>query len=818
MTMGDGAPPDGCDIHCSSPVLTRRQRERCGVWHQLTRLGRSDRHLSCRGFILHEDSLCGVALDGITIGCVDGALTSLVLEPVVWDSTGRVFPGGRDAFQEGCRVTYQGTLAPELAVVDTLRHVDLNLESRLSTYPCRGFTVTGGNITGTVPPQWGVLNLSFADFRGNRDLQGSLPAQWMSHGGLYLVRGTGLHQVGPSRSCGVKCTDRVLSGYQKERCALWNQMSRMSHSPYWLPPCTAYIFTAVQTCPVLFRHTLMTSCSPDGRVHTLIIAPYVSDSNGQPVVPYQRSENNTRGQCLAQFEGTLAPELVAMDKLRYFRATVPPWFGYTGWQSNMYDCKQMLWRGMNITGSIPQVFDHLPSIQLFGVHGNRLLQGTVPKSLLRITPKAATGGLFTNTQVDLPKIRWTQRDVLCKSSQRRQGTMALATNTEYLYFGVKMTWGNYSRQQYDRFTVSSVSSPSWYCGKQDAAPQVGAVWGVFGVLLIILTTWRRWEWRRVQLKRPTLQEAKSEPPATKENILEVMVRKMRTLAAMWPLYHAPFFAIVTLYDLASDLFLAWSMFPSWTTGFVLVGALLPNLFCSVVITLTRVRDLKQKRPAWTVLLLLPVIFFVTLLIFPAMVIGLTLLKLSQGKISMGDQFLLWSKLDVDRLALLFSGLTACTEDLFVTVFTSVSYVMMARAPWTMTATNVYFAAWAFWMSMLTSMFHMLLCWWDAVGYTLEYGSLAWVKEAFVLVSGPREEDRAESDVELEGMLLRQRCVKNNEVLIGVIQGGSCQEGGETHKEDVQMTRKLNGASALHAKNQGPGTLDGSYLSVLTDME
>lgn len=198
----------------------------------------------------------------------------------------------------------------------------------------------------------------------------------------------------------------------------------------------------------------------------------------------------------------------------------------------------------------------------------------------------------------------------------------------------------------------------------------------------------------------------------------------------------PLFALMTFYDLATDLLLAFSMYPSWTTWFVLGAASIPNVICSATLVAHGFLQARRDHSLRASVLMAVVLFLTTVTTFPLLVALVVMAEVAGWKLRFSGVWRCWSTVNVDRLASLFSGVTACTEDVFISIFTTVGFLIMAQAPWQVNKANIYFASWTFWLGMITAMFHMVVFCNQTVDTVLDGNVFSSVRRVFMNLCDP----------------------------------------------------------------------------------
>lgn len=193
------------------------------------------------------------------------------------------------------------------------------------------------------------------------------------------------------------CLDPSLSPDERDRCGLWYQMSSTAYCrSHPIPSCEEYVTNGPGPCSgpepsqswylEVKHHGLGVYCSSEGRVMGVRVKPWLESRVSSP-------EGDV---CEVVFEGSLAPQLRALDNLLVVYAA--SWFTETSWD----DCT-VVRKGRNLTGSIPQEWDGL-KLTYVDVSGNGGLRGEVPTSwagLEGLIVRIAGTQLRDNDQCDL---------------------------------------------------------------------------------------------------------------------------------------------------------------------------------------------------------------------------------------------------------------------------------------------------------------------------------------------------------------------------------------------------------------------------------
>lgn len=744
-----------CDNSCVHATQDALRLQSCVLWHQLQLLDVVKHLPSCVQF-LTETEVCKMVLPGLRVICDEqGRVVQLTAMAEVMPRQGS---GGR-----GCVASWTGQLSPLLALLTHLQEIDFSAPTRYlrlnrTAMPlsadlvgaCQGLEWTGSNITGTIPQEWGQMNLTLVDLSGNQLLTGEVPAGWVESVETVRAASTGLHM---DTECDIDCRSQEFNVAQQERCAIWYQLSRLE-SRDWLPPCTAYIKKGRDICSRRWEQTLDLTCDLEGRITQLKAWPIFKSSLGLRMFPFVNEFSG--GNCTAFYSGSLAPELSVLAFLQKMFWYTPTFDIYVKGNNTLIDktvinCDAVEWTGGGITGEAPQEWDLLKHLDFLEVSGNRGLRGDIPEAFLHMDHDIGKAVYICDTQMRLPSLKPYKQDRMCKLGQRSNGSLYIYKKGQGYYLGMNM-----DKQM---FTSGQIVGP-WvdpsvpkdqisYCGRRGAIHQVLAVWLLFLVFLVVTAVVRTMVWRRQQ-QHTTRNNNNNTGTST---CLQHMVSWLRSLLDR---FQTPLFAFVTMYDIAADVLLAYSMYPSWTTWLIIAGTMLPELICSWAVTMQGVPQLKQRLPACPTYALATLLFIVTAGLLPGIVVYLVVEKLLGWKKRRRGLLDCYLGLDVHRLAALLHGVTACTEDVVTNIFTSLGFVLMAKAPWTANKSNIYFALWTFWQSMVTSMCHMLTAWWVGWGHWLDSRNFQWVKDAFCQlhepVSGPSDKDDSSELGKLERMI------------------------------------------------------------------
>lgn len=743
---------------CHNTTLTDPQRDRCGLWYQFHDLALHEQHPlpSCTDFILDRVQTCTLQLSSpVTLGTLvfkwvsyqqhliwacdtHGRVQAIKFWPAVMDVRGGPVPRlGGGQTPQGCVATLSGSLAPELAVLSQLQHVDTHKGAADLHRHCRTITWWGMNLTGTIPSTWGQLNLTSADFRGNTGLEGDLPSEWSTTIGNVRIAGTELQSA---QVCHVDCFNPTLTGEQRDKCGIWHQLSRMKPREFWLPPCIDFIYSNRRLGTTLLQqpihldgfeadflgseHTLTYACDQANRIFMLTIWPLVTDEYGVQLLPTKHTPGTNN--CQAVYEGSLAPELAALDHLKWLDAVAPSWFYARGPHRHLFNCTTIRWMGNNLTGSIPKSWDRLGSLEVLVLHGNRGLTGRIPRSLWRMKGDRSKRFVTTATNISQVTPNALDKAKMCKASQRNQASLLILQDHQVLFFGINLNRSHARGFFFGDEELPPFSSPqSYYCGKEKGMVHVATAWAMFLFLVLAATLVQLGWWWQHRHKRAT---ARPQGWAHAGLWVTLWVRLKHLLRSC----RVPVFIMLSLYDIISDVMLACDMFPSWTTWFVLVGVSLPSTI-TVALLAVQVASQKQQDSNYSgpssciTFLAMTGLILCSPISLPLLVLGLLF---EQHVLQSRSRWSVWMHVDLARLATLYSGLTACTEDVFTMAFTTVGFALMATAPWRMYKTNVYFSLWAFWQSLVTSMIHFMLGWSHGLHLTLEQGNLSWVRAAF----------------------------------------------------------------------------------------
>lgn len=722
-----------CALDCFDQALTGPQRDKCGVWYQLSSLRSRPYWLpNCVDYVLGTSSLCQVHSSLLDITCnSEGRVEALTLHPYVHAGNAPVGPWEDDEYRS-CKVFLEGTLAPQLGALERMVEISVTVTDFRHKFHCDEISWNGRNFTGSIPKEWSKLAPVKVDFGGNSLLHGEIPLSWADTA-CVRVYNTLLKNGGFGEDCIIDCFSRQLTGQQRDKCGIWHQINRMRYRQYWLPPCRQYILGKRDLCTMVdYELGVLVDCEEGERVVNVLLLPTVWDErDGMEMTPNPRYEDSNQvdaERCSMRLETNLAPEIGALDKLRYFGAPLPPWGDLINGEYQWYNCNTVEWGGANVTDSIPYEWVKAQDLSFLEFTGNNRLRGRLPGEFIRMQEDDSTIIMLNGTRVEIPRFSAARKDSLCKLSQRKNSSLEIWTpqNTALVFSTniIKNDSDGFAFQSHGLRFTSINGGDVFYCGKNsEAIPQAAAVWGVFLIMLVILTVARAIHWRRGEARKA--QAAMAQGPAVEwawpRGSLQA---KWQSLKATWG---GPFFAAFSVYDIITDVLLAISMYPSWTTWLVVVGLSLPSVICAAAISILGVPQYQHHLTSPVVYVSAVLLFPVVAFLFPLLVVFLVLNSMLGLNLRLPAVL---HRLNVDRLSKLFSGVTACTEDIFVSVFTTAGFVLMALSPWKMNKSNVYFAVWTFWLSVVTSMCHMAICWWDGVGNLLEYGNLTWVTQSF----------------------------------------------------------------------------------------
>lgn len=374
-------------------------------------------------------------------------------------------------------------------------------------------------------------------------------------------------------------------------------------------------------------------------------------------------------------------------------------------------------------------------------------------------------------------------------------------------------------RQKSMFYLTYKNSKDYWCGRNEGAQaQVVGLWVTFAVLMGLIAMvkiscwWRQKSHSQVQgqSRIQGLGAAGYHSPCFAV-VLQWVRPHLSRAKQLWVKHlYLPCRLALTCYDMISDILTAQSMYHAWTFWLVVTGLFLPTLICSITIC-TQIGSRLRRRGVPLLGALLGGVLLLSLMvpIFPGLLVCTVFLRTRALLKTQGRQASLpletkagpglcneerkrtptWIVrfglvVRLEKVLVLFSGVTACTEDVFSSVFTSVGYILMNQNPIQTMDIQIYFPVWIFWMSMVTSMCHMLWAWWEGIDSWLQVGHLGWVREAFRgLLCEPVEE-------EMEGMQ------KAEEVELGGLGGHLAVEVRDDDKElpaDAQV--HLSKASA-----------------------
>lgn len=781
-----------CQMDCGDPRLSGHQRDPCGVWYQWANLASRDPFLlpKCEQYILSSRPLCPEPLKSkdtaniwmfrgqvhtIEVFCdSEGRLVALQLHPLV--ERAPPWPASNSTSQlAACRALFGGSLAPELSCCDRLRGVFASaFAAGTLVSNCTSVIWQGGNLTGSIPHEWNRLRVNLMDVSGKRGLVGEVPERWAAEAyGLTLhIVGT---QVRRDPECLLDCFS--LTGPPRDRCGLWYQLRELAASRVlWLPPCNAFVESDRVNCPYDMhdawvksieaarrqpivrigiqgmtrrmgrKHHVLYHCDSNDRITHMDFTDIVLGDRGQYMVstggPFgefyrivtQRQAPNMlpgarNGLCTVNKWGQLAPQVGALDQLQGIVAQAGT-SSLTGLERMTgFQCDDFIWRGDNLTGTIPPEWNRLSRLSALALGGNQHLSGTLPASLTSIRKDVYSGTMILGTNITPPIFGPRRAAAMCKMSQRSNGGFLILHAQHSWAFTVNIEKSMFEGSLFT--LLYSFAGPGlFYCGKDDQALlHVALAWGVFLSLLIIISA-------MVYLTVKT--RAKRGRRVARSKVGQIMQRIARKWTQLWETLRTPTFVLAVIYDLVTDLLLAYSMYPSWTTWLVLVGVCLPNAICAGALTAHGMVAMRRSGSCGLKVGSMGLFIFLFLLAtFPAVSLVLILGKMRGWQWTSGGLGRHLPRFDLDRLAILYTGLTACTEDVFVTIFTTSGFILMAQAPWVVNWANIYFAVWSFWLSMLTSMVHMLMFWRRAMECILSGEVRVSVREAFTTICDHR---------------------------------------------------------------------------------
>lgn len=636
------------------------------------------------------------------------------------------------------------------------QEVLLSLAFNESVFNCTSVVWMGDNISGQVPREWGALQkITWADLHGNQKLHGLLPFEWVDTDAAIITGGT---QLVDHVDCNIDCFSNSLTDQQRDKCGVWYQMKHMELTGVWLPPCERYIMGRTHLC-----------LASNSAQMTIKMRGISVSCNNQRVVAlwallvYDLKADNRLGACTSTIQLQPAKEVGAIDYLSQLilgtttfssLMQILPLFPPPSFDSIFkgLKCIPIQWSGSNLSARIPQEWGNLKELTLVDLSGYPQWKGDLPAPLLRMQKGKSKVAMLHHSPGLVPRYNWYQREKLCKQSQGLPTASMVLVSTGQSYIidtdfdedMFKERWERVvqkmalpandfpnSAEMFRRFAMAlfplafpSPRSPStFFCGKNTGigvVKEVALLWSTFLLLLVMVTALKVWQGKR----RPREGRQAGVSASSLQRVIHQLLQMVQKL-------HLPLLVLLTFNDLITDILLASSMFPSWTSWVVLGGLLLPDAICTGAITINGMSILRQSLPTTAAAhAVTPIFSLITFLTLPLLVAYLVVEDILGRKQPCGSLLRYWWGLDIRKIATLMSGTTACTEDLITVSFTSMGYVVMATAPYNLARTNIYFAPWAFWLSLVSSMIHMLVAWWGAVGNLLEHQNLTWVVEAF----------------------------------------------------------------------------------------
>lgn len=192
-----------------------------------------------------------------------------------------------------------------------------------------------------------------------------------------------------------------------------------------------------------------------------------------------------------------------------------------------------------------------------------------------------------------------------------------------------------------------------------------------------------------------------------------------------------------------------SFFYVWVAVLLLV--LLPNIICAAIITVQGLPRLQKGLPSWLCWVLSPFLFLFTASTFPILVCLLVGLNISGAGRQESRLLAFWLTLDITKVTSVWSGLTACIEDVTMLAVFTTAFLTLSLAP--QLAVNLtyglYIPLYSFWLTMATSGVHILMETWKGWGNVLKHRSLRWVGPAFRDLYGGGGQDHKEVGASLE---------------------------------------------------------------------
>lgn len=658
-------------VHLSGPDV-----DRCALWHQVVvGLGYSEDpfNVSCPEFVRSVD-ICSV----------DPVYTAPVKATCGEDL--------RIVMLNGTSRPHKGHLLPW--PVAQMKHI-------------KAVNLSYMGLSGTLPTEWsGMERLVEVDLRRN-DLTGTLPVDWRNISTLttlYIYRNN-------------------LSGTLPEE---WIELVNLERLDIWGNSFTGTLpakwghFKHLRLMS-LTRNQLQGTLPEDWQYLESLTELYVDENYLEGSIPWQYGaltkltsvnlhRNNLSGTLPAHW-GQLQKLINLVLRNNSLSGPLP-----AQW-SNMTSMAALLVGSNQLTSTIPDSWGHLRNLVLFDVSGNPSMTGRFPSRLLfpadninatrifeyygpvirstRLLPLFIGGHdtrlVFLNgTPIDLPTR--AQLHKACQKHQTSQGALYVITTDDEAFWCGK--------------------SENWYI-------QVAVLWGGFALIMLLMPMFM-WSYRR-RLQHQEHGKPEEESPRAQHGTVTRALELYRVHLAV------PVHVVLSLYDIVSDVLLVVSMYPSWTCYLVLVGLFLPDIICSALLVVQSVPHLQPYSPSRTLSRI------IAGGMFPAVVATLPLLlavavvrRLFKG----GEEAMTLAKVNVEQVILVFSVLTAITEDVFTIVFSTVGMVIMNSNPINTISNRIYFPVWAYWLSVPPSMVHLAIVWWKGLGMLQKYGrDFSWVGRA-----------------------------------------------------------------------------------------
>lgn len=595
-----------------------------------------------------------------------------------------------------------GILPPEWARLSKLKELNVSCNQLEGTLPVsfKGLSniqvlgLFNNTFQGTLPPEWGQLTKVSMLYLYDNQLTGQLPASW-----------SGLNNIKDLRL----------------------QINRLEGP---LPPQWGNL-TSLTTWLNLRSNALQGTLPPEWsqlrHLHRLSL------------------RNNI-------LHGTLPPEwgqLTNLNLLYLFKnrlnGQLPASWG------GMRDMTDLQLQGNSLEGTIPAQWSQLNNLISLSL-ANNTLNGSLAGAMIAMPTGARASENWVYSEVPIPK--QLQQLVSPKRLSKMLGIEGTSIPLPF-YMTLNSACQDYQRQKVTLF-ITYGKGEVWWCGKTRSPEfQVALLWGTFGVVATAIFWWQGWgrHGRKTQRRGLTAAEKMEIPAATAgpDACLETGTdplslhqqlqrssasrssfstqRSFKLARSLWARYvRVPLHVVLCLVDIISDVLLAVNMYPSWTFYTILVGFFIPDLVCSLALAVGSMKPMRSYGlPHWATYPAAVVVFVVLVATLPVLLVLLTIASLWHQGRRPAER---WWLVNLKRVLLLMSGVTACTEDILTAAFSSLGFILMSHSPANAVNNRVYFPLWSFWTSVPFSLLHMALAWWDAVGNWRKHGNLSWIPAAF----------------------------------------------------------------------------------------